>query len=581
MSYNIDWPSIDQYNDPTGGYNNSLGNEANRPDYGPPLGESMGMPGNVPDAVAADLIDNTDTSTRRGPYGPVGSDGYYTDTSGNSTGGRPLTVEEKAFQEKYPNGGSFSNPLAGVPVPGNGRQPTVEEQSFQNTYPNGGSFPNVSPIAANALPNPGKSSGTSDPAQDFINTFSPHTADESRIVRDASGNVIGVRSPNGYFDANFQGTVDAPGKNSIMTNYQGGDRMQGTLDELRILAAGNYGSVSDSARAVLRGNEQYGQNFANSQTEADWGARHNNQIQNRVAAGEFAQSAGGVGGGNFNGRLGGAPTGGVGGLTQNLAALQNLQSQQWTAPAGGIMPDSQAFPEATKIVGELAQLKGIQLAPDPLDGNLNIVFSENGQIRHIPMNQWADWAGVIEQRLAAQNAPLAADTNNNYGGGYAPRGNYPPRGPYTPPATNGTPPMVTGPLDQMYLQANGQMPNMAGYGELDANRLWAAQHGGKYPPSPGVPGSFVTDTAAAVGNTVNAMAAANAMYTNANYGPGDSGGYAPISGSNTAAAAARNPYEFPYLTPEQDTGLAGAYGDPAMVGIPGGSTTLPPRMRRA
>jgi hypothetical protein len=56
----------------------------------------------------------------------------------------------------------------------------------------------------------------------------------------------------------------------------------------------------------------------------------------------------------------------------------------------------------------------------------NIVFQDQSGVRHIPANQWADWAPVIEQKIAAQTAPAATPPGG--GGGYPPRGTSSARG---------------------------------------------------------------------------------------------------------------------------------------------------------
>lgn len=452
-------------NPPDYGYNQSL-------DPGAPGGEGGGYGGGLPGGseggidpggmavITSGGVDDT-SANKRGPYGDVGADGYYTDANGNSTGGRPLTVEEKAFQDANPNGGSFSNPLAGVPVPGNGRQPTVEEQAFQHQYPGGGSFPNVSPIAANAQPAGATTPTTTGGLPGGSNTGQLSDAAWQKDFQDKYG----------FFDPRFNS------RENMLANAQQGDTA--IADQMRYMA----GLDSDAAR--VQGGINAHPDFYRSQMAGDWGGRHNQQIQDRIAAGEFAQNAGGGGGGNFNNRLGASPQGGGGGQIQNLAALQNLQSQQYRTPAGGIVPDSQAFADGTKIVGELAQLKGVTLAPDPLDSYGNIVFSENGQVRHIPMNEWPNWEGVISQRLAAQNAPPAAAGGG--GGGYAPRG-YAPRGGggggYAPPAA-----AVAGPngVAQSPQELYGNKPiNMRGYGPPDANLpLYTGYGDTNFQPTPG------------------------------------------------------------------------------------------------
>jgi hypothetical protein len=459
-------------------------------DPGAPGGEGGGYGGGMPGgseggldpggmAVITSAGDGTGTTNKRGPYGDVGADGYYTDANGNSTGGRPLTVEEKAFQEANPNGGSFSNPLGAQtqaynianPDPLNpishpstgatGRPLTIEEQSFQGTYPNGGSFPNVSPIAANALP---AGVGAPPAASGLPGGSNTGQLSDAAWQKDFTDKF-------GFFDPRFNS------RENMLANAQQGDTA--IADQMRYMA----GLDSDAAR--VQGGINAHPDFYRSQMAGDWGGRHNQQIQDRIAAGEFAQNAGGGGGGgNFNNRLGAAPGGGGGGgQIQNLAALQNLQSQQYRTPAGGIVPDSQAFADGTKIVGELAQLKGVTLAPDPLDSYGNIVFSENGQVRHIPMNEWKDWAGAISNRLAAQNAPPAAAAGG--GGGYAPRG-FAPRG---GGGGGGNAPAVAGPdgVAQSPQELYGNKPiNMRGYGPPDANLpLWTGYGDTNFQPTPG------------------------------------------------------------------------------------------------
>jgi hypothetical protein len=109
-----------------------------------------------------------------------------------------------------------------------------------------------------------------------------------RVQRDAAGNVIGVASANGYFDPRYQGTSDANGHQSLMTEYLRGDRLPGTVDALRILAEGNFGDLSASAKAVLGAEARTSSNVMGSQLEQNFAQRHNAEIQQRLGAGDFA-----------------------------------------------------------------------------------------------------------------------------------------------------------------------------------------------------------------------------------------------------------------------------------------------------
>jgi hypothetical protein len=139
--------------------NESLGGDNERPDLAggiAPPGDYGPGPANVPEAVSQDVTnDLTDTGQKKtygfgdvSPYGTVGAGGELFSASGAPTGGRLLTAEERAFQNAFPNGGSFSNPLAAQTAAynasgqaGTGRPPTIEEQYAQGALgPSGGTI---------------------------------------------------------------------------------------------------------------------------------------------------------------------------------------------------------------------------------------------------------------------------------------------------------------------------------------------------------------------------------------------------------------------------------------------------------
>jgi hypothetical protein len=218
----------------------------------------------------------------------------------------------------------------------------------------GPQLPNPGP----QLPNPGV--GTSAPS-----------AGGDRFVRDASGNITGVKSENGYYDSNFQSV------RNMEDNYQRGDRMAGTVGGLQLLA--NSGNAD--AAAILGADKRTGSNFADSALAADWGKAHNAEDQASIAA------------------LGG----------KNQAAASNLQGQ--LVPVNATPgTTAQDFPMAQKIMDNLDKVPGVQPGSVSMDKYGNIVFQDQGGVRHIPANQWADWAPVIEQKIAAQNAPGATSS---------------------------------------------------------------------------------------------------------------------------------------------------------------------------
>lgn len=264
------------------------------------------------------------------------------------------------------------------------------------------------------------------------------------------------------------------GRGNFLANAQAGDRTirGGALaggtgpDQLAAMALRD----SDAQRILDAINKH--PDFYNAPSQAEHSRLHNQDLSNQLAqmSGVSQQQAAAQG---FNGQLGApsrpAPAG------TNAAWLHSQFENVPTNPA----TNAQAFPDGTKLVGELAQLKGVTLAPDPIDSYGNIVFTENGQIRHIPITEWGNWQSVISERLAAQNAPPAA------GGGGGGRG-YPPRGGgggYQPPAAGGggapfTPADLYGP----------KPPNMAGYGPLDANRFGNAGNTNFQPTQSVMPG---------------------------------------------------------------------------------------------
>jgi hypothetical protein len=252
-----------------------------------------------------------------------------------------------------------------------------------------------------------------------------------RVQRDAAGNVIGVASANGYFDPRYQGTSDANGHQSLMTEYLRGDRLPGTVDALRILAEGNFGDLSASAKAVLGAEARTSSNVMGSQLEQNFAQRHNAEIQQRLGAGDFAG---------------------------NQAAQSNL-TKQMVQENQSPLSNSEAFPMAQKMVDDLNQIRGVR---DVKFDGVNVVFQDASHatpqnptgVAHIPMNEWADWYPVIADRLQKQDAPAPAAAADNtggggYGGGRPPRGNggssgsVPPAAP--PPAKSGIPTPETGP----------------------------------------------------------------------------------------------------------------------------------------
>jgi len=217
-----------------------------------------------------------------------------------------------------------------------------------------------------------------------------------RLVTDAAGNVTGVRSLNGYYDPNFQST------DNMLRNYQSGDRMAGTIDALRILAEmGNK-----NAQAVLGAEQATGSNMMSSQLEANWARAHNAQIGNELP-----------------------------GLANNRAAQANLQGQIADVNQSPLS-NADAFPMGQKMMQGLEQLKDVTPNSVHMDSGGNIVFQDASGIRHIPMDQWADWSPVIANKVALQttaNAPAPPSgnlpTSSPPSGRYAPpRGNAPPRG---------------------------------------------------------------------------------------------------------------------------------------------------------
>jgi hypothetical protein len=192
-----------------------------------------------------------------------------------------------------------------------------------------------------------------------------------RFVRDASGNITGVKSENGSYNPDFQSV------RNMEDNYQRGDRMAGTVAGLQLLA--NSGNAD--AAAILGADKRNGTNFADSALAADWGKAHNAQIDNTLAA---------------------MPTG----KGANGADVANLQGQR--VPVNATPgTTAQDFPMAQKMMDNLDKVPGVQPGSVSMDKYGNIVFQDQGGVRHIPANQWADWAPVIEQKIAAQNAPGA------------------------------------------------------------------------------------------------------------------------------------------------------------------------------
>jgi hypothetical protein len=129
----------DDYYDPV--LVTDVGNPGDRDQ--PPIGYAdMGYDGgggdSSPVTVEASRSLGDETATQRRPVldtQAIGPDGYYLDQAGNPTGNRPAPIETLAFQNAFPNGGSFTNPQAG-----RGGNMSVEDQVFQSLYPQGGSF---------------------------------------------------------------------------------------------------------------------------------------------------------------------------------------------------------------------------------------------------------------------------------------------------------------------------------------------------------------------------------------------------------------------------------------------------------
>jgi hypothetical protein len=225
-----------------------------------------------------------------------------------------------------------------------------------------------------------------------------------RVQRDAAGNVIGVASANGYFDPRYQGTSDANGHQSLMTEYLRGDRLPGTVDALRILAEGNFGDLSASAKAVLGAEARTSSNVMGSQLEQNFAQRHNPEAQ--ANADRFLAQG-------------------------NKAAAQNALGQQ-VQENQSPLSNSEAFPMAQKMVDDLNQIKGVS---DVKFDGVNVVYQDAQHVApnnptgqaYIPMNEWADWYPVIADRLQKQDAPApapaAAANSTGGGGGRPPRQN--------------------------------------------------------------------------------------------------------------------------------------------------------------
>jgi hypothetical protein len=275
-----------------------------------------------------------------------------------------------------PTGGAPSLPMGSAPPPS-------QTTSGYNQPLLGGT-----PVTGPQLPGAASAGGDLSAAQ--------------RVQRDAAGNVIGVASANGYFDPRYQGTSDANGHQSLMTEYLRGDRLPGTVDALRILAEGNFGDLSASAKAVLGAEARTSSNVMGSQLEQNFAQRHNAEIQQRLGAGDFAG---------------------------NQAAQNNL-TKQMVQENPSPLSNSEAFPMAQKMVDDLNQIKGVS---DVKFDGVNVVFQDASHatpqnptgVAHIPMNEWADWYPVIADRLQKQNtpAPAAAADNTGGGGGRPPRQN--------------------------------------------------------------------------------------------------------------------------------------------------------------
>jgi hypothetical protein len=326
-------------------------------------------------------------------------------------------VEEKSFQEANPNGGSFTNPLAGVPVPGNGRQPTVEEQAFQKTYPNGGSFPNVSPIATNATP------------ADVVTGTTPTAA--SGLPGRASGQFSDADWEKNWLGQG-QGYVDAYNSHdNALANYQRGDTK--VAPGVEYMAA--HGDP-DAMRVVAA--RQAAPDFYNSQNAADWALGHNASLVQQAQAGGGAPQTGGQG---FNGGLGRAPQQASPG-GPDLAWLRSQVVNEVKNPvdnAHALLSDQMR----QSIVDSLASLgaTNFKMGIDNY-GNMALTYTSKSGTPETIKASLVDYANALDtlkQRVAAQTPATPAGGG---GGGYAPRG-YAPRGGgsggYTPPAAQ-TPP---------------------------------------------------------------------------------------------------------------------------------------------
>jgi hypothetical protein len=318
--------------------------------------------------------------------------------AGGSLGGQPLT-----------GGGSY----------GQGSPPTGILSPDGSFGPLGGNRPqsatgNAATAAASSnLPSAGGGAGT--------------LTDSNRLVRDASGNVVGVSSANGYYNKDFQSV------SNMLDNYQQGDRMKGTVEALEILSNAGLGQISDNARKVLGADQATQTNFTNSPLEQGWGQRHNAEASKNGFGNQQVQVNS-----TPNSLKDSFPMG------QELAGgINKLGGSTSVGMAGGNMQQGREL---------MAKIDATGRGQVTMDNYGNIVFEgKDGQTRHIPENQWKD-------ALAQVNAELGlAEQNQRNSGSSQSRGQ-----------SNGQS-HGSGSNEKQPSQSSNELFNgMAGYGETTA-----------------------------------------------------------------------------------------------------------------
>lgn len=233
---------------------------------------------------------------------------------------------------------------------------------------------NNGPSVSSNAPSPATNSNI--PNMSNADTRSSGTlTDAQRIVQDAQGNAVGVRSDNGYYDPNFQS------KSNMLDNAQRGDVF--AIRDLNILA-----KAGDADAQKVLGDIAANPGYSNSGIEQSWIAGHNSQINNELAGNTFGN---------------------------NQAARQNLAGQELN-PITSVQDVTQALPQAAQLMDVLknAGMTNVSLQLDANSPHLGQVSWQNsqGQTKYSSVSNWGTDLAAAQVAVGTNNTNTPTVNNN-------------------------------------------------------------------------------------------------------------------------------------------------------------------------